>query len=145
MPSAMCRCCSSGSLPVTPRAYTGPSTPREVLPRERLRSLQTDRLRSLVDYVKQRVPLYRERFADAEPEDIASLDDLRRLPLTRKDDLRDTYPFGMFAVPREEVVRIHASSGTTGKLTVVGYTAADVDLFARVNARRLAMAGASRE
>jgi phenylacetate-CoA ligase len=114
----------------------------ETLPREQLRALQTERLRSLLAYVKRRVPLYRERLADVEPDDIASLDDLRRLPFTRKDDLRDTYPFGMFAVPREEVVRIHASSGTTGKLTVVGYTAADVDLFARVNARSLAMAGA---
>jgi phenylacetate-CoA ligase len=114
----------------------------ESLHRERLRALQADRLRSLIDYVKERVPLYRRRLADAEPEDISSLDDLRNLPFTRKDDLRDTYPFGMFAVPREEVARIHASSGTTGKLTVVGYTTADVDLFARVNARCLAMAGA---
>jgi phenylacetate-CoA ligase len=114
----------------------------ETLPRERLLSLQADRLRSLIDYVKERVPLYRKRLADAEPEDIASLDDLRQLPFTRKDDLRDTYPFGLLAVPREELVRIHASSGTTGKLTVVGYTAADVDLFAQVNARCLAMAGA---
>jgi len=114
----------------------------ETLPREWMRVLQADRLRSLVAYVKERVPLYRRRLADVEPEDIGSLGDLRGLPFTRKDDLRDTYPFGMFAVPREEVVRIHASSGTTGKLTVVGYTAADVELFARVNARCLAMAGA---
>ncbi len=111
----------------------------ETLPRERLEALQLERLRDLVSYLKQRVPLYRERLADA---DVASLDDLRLLPFTRKDDLRDTYPFGMFAVPREEVVRIHASSGTTGKLTVVGYTQADLDLFAQVNARCLAMAGA---
>jgi phenylacetate-CoA ligase len=114
----------------------------ERLPREQLRVLQRERLRSLIAYVKERVSLYRERLAGVEPTDIASLDDLRRLPFTRKDDLRDTYPFGMFAVPREELVRIHASSGTTGKLTVVGYTAADLDLFARVNARSLAMAGA---
>jgi phenylacetate-CoA ligase len=114
----------------------------ETLPREQLRALQADRLRSLVGYVKDRVPLYRERLADVEPADIASVDDLGRLPFTRKDDLRDTYPFGMFAVPREELVRIHASSGTTGKLTVVGYTAADLDLFARVNARSLGAAGA---
>jgi phenylacetate-CoA ligase len=113
----------------------------ETLPRERLRELQTDRLRSLIDYVKERVPHYRRRLADAEPEDIDTLDDIRALPFTRKDDLRDTYPFGMLAVPREEVARIHASSGTTGKLTVVGYTAADLDLFAHVNARCLAMAG----
>jgi len=114
----------------------------ESLPRERLRALQADRLRSLVEYVKQRVTLYRKRLADAEPEDIASVDDLTQLPFTRKDDLRDAYPFGMLAVPRDEISRIHASSGTTGKLTVVGYTAADVELFARVNARCLAMAGA---
>jgi phenylacetate-CoA ligase len=114
----------------------------ETMPRERLRAVQTERLRALVTYVKERVPLYRERLADIEPGDIASLDDLRHLPFTHKDDLRDTYPFGLFAVPREEAVRVHASSGTTGKLTVVGYTARDVELFARVNARSLAMAGA---
>jgi len=114
----------------------------ETLPREQLRALQAERLRTLVAYVKKRVPLYRERLADVEPEDVASLDDLRRLSFTRKDDLRGSYPFGMFAVPREQLARIHASSGTTGKLTVVGYTAADLDLFARVNARALAMAGA---
>src|SRR5207253_2802861 len=84
----------------------------ETLPRERLRALQAERLRSLVDHVKQRSPLYRERLADAEPADISSLDDLRQLPFTRKDDLRETYPVGMFAVARDEVIRIHASSGT---------------------------------
>jgi phenylacetate-CoA ligase len=114
----------------------------ETLPREELRALRTDRLRSLLAYVKERVPLYRERLSGVKPDDIGSLDDLRRLPFTRKDDLRETYPFGMFAVPQEQLIRIHASSGTTGKLTVVGYTAADLDLFARVNARSLAMAGA---
>jgi phenylacetate-CoA ligase len=114
----------------------------ETLPRDRLRALQTERLRSLVGYVKERVPFYRERLAGVEPGDIVSLDDLGRLPFTRKDDLRNTYPFGMFGVPREQVVRIHASSGTTGKLTVVGYTAADVDVFAQMNARSLAMGGA---
>jgi phenylacetate-CoA ligase len=114
----------------------------ETLPREQLRALQSERLQSLLAYVKERVPLYRKRLAAVEPGDIASVDELRRLPFTRKADLRDTYPFGMFAVPREELSRIHASSGTTGKLTVVGYTAADLELFARVNARSLAMAGA---
>ena len=114
----------------------------ETLPRERMRLLQTDRLRALIEYVKERVPLYRERLVDAEPEDVATVEDVSQLPFTRKDDLRDTYPFGMFAVPRDEIARIHASSGTTGKLTVVGYTTADLDLFARVNARCLAMAGA---
>ena len=107
-----------------------------------LRALQLERLRALVARVKEHVPLYRKRLAGVEPEAIGSLDDLRRLPFTRKDDLRETYPFGLLAVPREDVVRIHASSGTTGKLTVVAYTARDVELFARVNARSLAMAGA---
>jgi phenylacetate-CoA ligase len=114
----------------------------ETMAHEQLRALQLERLRALVARVKGRVPLYRERLAGVEPEQLRSLDDLRRLPFTRKDDLRKTYPFGLFAVPRDQVVRVHASSGTTGKLTVVGYTAGDVDLFARVNARSLAMAGA---
>ena len=114
----------------------------ETLPREEMRVLQAERLRALVTYVKERVPLYRERLSDIDAREIASPDDLRHLPFTRKDDLRDSYPFGMFAVGRGELARIHASSGTTGKLTVVGYTDADIDLFARVNARSLAMAGA---
>jgi phenylacetate-CoA ligase len=114
----------------------------ETLPRERLAQVQLDRLRQLVERVKTRVPLYRTRLADAEPEDLADLGDLRDLPFTRKEDLRDTYPLGMLAVPREQLARIHASSGTTGKPTVVAYTAGDLDLFGRVNARTLAMAGA---
>ena len=116
----------------------------ETLPRESLRELQLDRLRALVAVAKERVPLYGERLADVEPGDLSSIDDLRHLPFTRKDDLRAAYPFGMLAVPRSQLVRVHASSGTTGKLTVVGYTRADVELFARVNARCLAMAGAER-
>jgi phenylacetate-CoA ligase len=116
----------------------------ETLDRERLRELQVARLRAVARYVYERIGLYRERFEDAgaSPEDIRSLDDLRRLPFTRKSDLRDEYPFGMFAVPREDIARIHGSSGTTGKPTVVGYTRADLELFAEVNARCLAMAGA---
>ncbi|MBD0328611.1 MAG: phenylacetate--CoA ligase [Thermoleophilia bacterium] len=114
----------------------------EALGRERLRALQLDRLRTLLAYVKARIPLYRERLRDVDPAELTSLDDLARLPFTRKDDLRETYPFGMLAVPRAHLRRVHASSGTTGKLSVVGYTAADLDLFARVNARALAMAGA---
>jgi phenylacetate-CoA ligase len=114
----------------------------ETMAREQLRALQTGRLQALVSYVQERVPLYRERLAGVKAGDIASPDELRHLPFTRKDDLRDTYPFGMLAVPREELLRVHASSGTTGKLTVVGYTAADVDLFSQVMARSLAMAGA---
>lgn len=110
----------------------------ECRPRAALEALQLERLQRLVPYVRERVPFYRERLPEIA---ISSLDDLRRLPFTRKQDLREGYPFGLFAVPREQCVRIHASSGTTGKLTVVGYTRADVELFARVNARALAMAG----
>ena len=111
----------------------------ETMPREKLDALQLERLQRIVAYLRERVPLYRERL-DGIPE-IRSLEDLRSFPFTRKADLRDTYPFGLFAVPRQECVRLHASSGTTGKPIVVAYTRDDVDLFARVNARVLAMAG----
>jgi len=116
----------------------------ETMPREERRVLQSERLAALVHYVVDRVPFYRDSFADAGAEagDIRSLDDLARLPFTHKSDLRDGYPFGLFAVPREELARVHASSGTTGKPTVVGYTRGDLELFAEVNARSLAMAGA---
>jgi phenylacetate-CoA ligase len=112
--------------------------------REQLRALQSDRLRNLAHYVYERVPFYRQRFEEVgvRPADIRSLDDLPRLPFTFKHDLRDHYPFGLFAVPQRELARLHASSGTTGRPTVVGYTRADVELFAEVNARSLAMAGA---
>jgi phenylacetate-CoA ligase len=116
----------------------------ETMPRERLRALQGERLARLVRYLDERVPFYRRRLdqAGVAPGDVRSLDDLPSLPFTRKDDLRETYPFELFAVPMEEVVRVHASSGTTGKPIVGGYTRADVDLFGVVNARTLAMAGA---
>jgi phenylacetate-CoA ligase len=116
----------------------------ETMPRERLRTLQGERLARLVRYLDERVPFYRRRLdrAGVAPGDVRPVDDLASLPFTRKEDLRDTYPFELFAVPMEEVVRVHASSGTTGKPIVGGYTRDDVDLFARVNARTLAMAGA---
>src|SRR5262245_7481955 len=96
----------------------------ELLAVDALRALQLDRLRRLVAYVSERVPFYRDAFARARvtPSDLKSLDDLRRLPFTNKTDLRDNYPFGLFAVPATEMARIHASSGTTGKPTVAGYT-----------------------
>jgi phenylacetate-CoA ligase len=116
----------------------------ETMPRGRLVALQGERLARLVTYLYERVPFYRRRLDEAGvgPGDVRSLDDLPRLPFTRKEDLRDTYPFELFAVPMEQVVRVHASSGTTGKPIVGGYTRDDVDLFATVNARTLAMAGA---
>jgi phenylacetate-CoA ligase len=116
----------------------------ETLGREQLGELQRERLRTVAAYVYERMALYRERFDEAgvRPEQIGSLDDVRRLPFTRKADLSDHYPFGLLAVPREDVLRIHASSGTIGKPTIVGYTRADLGLFAEVNARCLAMLGA---
>jgi len=109
----------------------------------RLRALQSERLRECVKRVYEKVPHYRQKLdaAGVKPADIQGLDDIGRLPFTSKDDLRETYPFGMFAVPMEEIVRIHASSGTTGKSTVVGYTRADVAMWAEVMARTLGAGG----
>jgi len=118
----------------------------ETLPRDALEAIQQRRLRALVDRVYALVPAYRQKFeaAGVRPGDIRTLDDLRRLPFTTKQDLRDNYPFGMFAVPMEQVVRIHASSGTTGKPTVVGYTQRDVQTWSELVARTLAAAGVHR-
>ncbi|MEO8506859.1 MAG: phenylacetate--CoA ligase [Betaproteobacteria bacterium] len=116
------------------------------MPREALASLQLSRLRTTARNAYDRVPLHRARFdaAGIEPGDISTLSDLRRLPFTVKADLRDHYPFGMLARPCTELVRLHASSGTTGKPTVVGYTRHDIDTWADLMARSLAAAGARR-
>jgi phenylacetate-CoA ligase len=118
----------------------------ETLPREALEALQLKRLRSLVDRVYGTVPFYRKKLEEAgyRPGDIHSLKDLSRLPFTTKIDLRDTYPFGLFAVPMERVVRIHASSGTTGKPVVVGYTRRDIDTWAELMARTLSCGGTTK-
>ncbi|MGQ9513140.1 phenylacetate--CoA ligase family protein [Thermodesulfitimonas sp.] len=111
----------------------------ETMPREQLRELQLQRLKETVRRAYEKVPFYREKFKTIglEPEDIKSLDDLARLPFTLKDDLRNNYPFGLFAAPLKEIVRVHASSGTTGKPTVVGYTREDIVTWAEVVARTL--------
>jgi phenylacetate-CoA ligase len=116
----------------------------ETMPRESLRQLQDKRLHNMLNYVYEQVPYYRQMFESLhlKPDDIRSVEDLPRLPFTKKQTLRDYYPFGLLAVPRENLIRIHASSGTTGKPTVVCYTANDLDVFAEVNARSLAAAGA---
>lgn len=116
----------------------------ETLPLEQLRKLQSERLVQLVQRVYSDVPFYRHLFDEAglEPGDIRGIEDLHKLPFTHKNDLRDNYPYGLFAKPMSEVRRIHASSGTTGKPTVVGYTQNDLDLFDEVVARSLACAGA---
>jgi phenylacetate-CoA ligase len=110
---------------------------------DELRTLQLQRLKESVKRAYLAVPHYRQRFKQAgvHPHDLRSLDDLARFPFTYKDDLRENYPFGMFAVPRERIVRLHASSGTTGKATVVGYTAKDIDTWASLMARSIRAAG----
>jgi phenylacetate-CoA ligase len=115
----------------------------ECMSREELRRLQGQRLATQVKKVYERVPFYKRHFdkAGVSPERVRGVDDLTALPLTKKHDLRDNYPFGLFAVPLREVVRIHASSGTTGKPTTVGYTRDDIGTWAEVMARALAGAG----
>ena len=117
----------------------------ETLPREELEALQLGRLKSLVARVHANVAFYRQKFDERglAPSDIRTLDDLKLLPFTDKQDMRNHYPFGLFAVPRENVVRIHASSGTTGKASVSGYTRRDVRNWAKLMARCFAAAGAS--
>ena len=118
----------------------------ETMPREQMRALQSENLRSAVRRVYENVKSYRAKM-DAiglKPEDIRSIDDLPKLPFTTKTDLRDAYPYGMICVPMEDVVRIHASSGTTGKQTVVAYTKNDVDLWSNVMARSLVMTGTTK-
>jgi phenylacetate-CoA ligase len=116
----------------------------ETLPREALEALQLKRLQHQIERVYAAVPYYRGKMEEAgvKPADIRSLADLRLLPFTTKEDLRINYPFGLFAVPFEQVVRIHASSGTTGKPTVVGYTKRDIDSWAELMARTLSAGGA---
>ncbi|WP_123926560.1 phenylacetate--CoA ligase family protein [Thermodesulfitimonas autotrophica] len=118
----------------------------ETLSREELQRLQLARLKEQVARVYEKVPYYRRCMEEAgvRPEDIRSLDDLARLPFTTKDDLRQNYPFGLFAVPLDRVIRIHASSGTTGKPTVVGYTKKDLRTWAGLIARIVTMAGVRR-
>ncbi|MEW6574287.1 MAG: phenylacetate--CoA ligase [Bacillota bacterium] len=118
----------------------------ETLSRKELRLLQLVRVKELVKRVYRSVPYYRRRFDDAgvKPEDIQSLSDIARLPFTTKDDLRVNYPFGLFAAPLNRVVRIHASSGTTGKPTVVGYTKKDLRTWAELIARIVTLAGVRR-
>jgi phenylacetate-CoA ligase len=111
-----------------------------------LRALQLDRLKATVARAAAQVGHYRQAFGDAgvTPADVGHLDDLARLPFTTKEDLRRNYPFGMFAVPMDEIVRIHASSGTTGKPTVVGYTRSDIETWSRLIARSIRAAGGRR-
>jgi phenylacetate-CoA ligase len=116
----------------------------ETASQDEIRALQSQRLSSKIKQVYENVAHYRAKMDEAgvKPEDIQTVDDLKKLPFTIKQDLRDTYPYGMFAVPMDDVVRIHASSGTTGKQTVVGYTEHDIGVWSEVAARALTAAGA---
>lgn len=115
----------------------------ECMPREEIEKLQLQRLKKNLQYVYERSEIYRRKFAsiDFHPGDLKSLAELSKLPLTVKDDFRDGYPFGMFTVPKEQVVRLHASSGTTGKLTVVGCTRNDLNNWSELVARMVSMTG----
>lgn len=119
----------------------------ETMPVGELRKLQGQRLRALVERAYDHVPFYRTKMLEqgVKPEDIRSIEDLVKLPFITKADFREQYPFGMFGVPQKEIVRIHASSGTTGKPTVVGYTRADIENWAECAARSLACGGATAE
>jgi phenylacetate-CoA ligase len=118
----------------------------ECMELDELRKVQGERLRETVERVYFNVPYYRQKMQEAglAPENIQTIEDIVKLPFTTKNDLRDTYPFGMFAVPMSEIVRLHASSGTTGKPTVVGYTRNDISTWSEVIARTLTSAGANR-
>ncbi len=118
----------------------------ETLPREAIEAIQLKRLQDLVERVYATVPFYKKAFDDKgiKPGDIRGVADLNKLPFTMKQDLRDNYPFGMFATPLDNVIRIHASSGTTGKPTVVGYTRRDIDTWSELMARTLSAAGVHR-
>ncbi|MDQ5941210.1 MAG: phenylacetate-CoA ligase, partial [Pseudomonadota bacterium] len=117
--------------------------PIEKASRDELVALQTERLKWSLKHAYDNVPHYRQKFdaAGVHPDDLKTLADLAKFPFTTKQDLRENYPYGMFAVPREEVVRVHASSGTTGKPTVVGYTQNDIDMWATLMARSIRASG----
>lgn len=117
--------------------------PIEIASRDEIEALQLDRMKRALRHAYDNSPFYRQRFTDHDvhPDDLTSLADIAKFPFTVKADLRETYPFGMFAVPREKLVRIHGSSGTTGKPTVVGYTSADIDHWADLVARSIRAAG----
>lgn len=120
---------------------------KECMSRDELQTLQSKRLVKTVDMVYHNVEHYRRKMQQIglEPGDIRGIEDLHKLPFTTKDDLRKTYPFGMFAKPKSEIVRVHASSGTTGKATVVGYTRRDIEIWSECVARAMTMAGITKE
>ncbi len=119
----------------------------ETMSRDELSLMQGERLSAMVKRAYENVPLYKQKLDEhgVAPSDIKTIDDIVKLPFTHKTDFRDNYPFGMFAVPLNDIVRVHASSGTTGKPTVVGYTKNDIDLWASTCARTLGCGGGTRK
>ena len=130
---------------VKPKVYYQPDI--ETMPLEQLRELQLERMQWSVRHAYENVAFYQRSFKDAgvEPGDLASLDDLAKFPFVVKQDMRDAYPYGLFAVPSKDVARIHASSGTTGQATVVGHTANDLKNWGDCFARGIYMVGGDRE
>jgi phenylacetate-CoA ligase len=128
---------------LTTQESTAGLDPEETMSRDQIESLQLERLQHTVAYAYDRVPLYKEKYdaVGVHPSDLKELSDLAKFPFTDKEDLRKTYPFGMFAVPQPEVARIHASSGTTGRATVVGYTKQDLTDWAKLGARCMRLSG----
>lgn len=120
---------------------------KECIDRESLEHVQGERLKKLVKRIYQNVPVYRKKMQelDLTPFDIDTIEDIKKLPFTTKEDIRDTYPYGIFAKPMSEILRVHASSGTTGKATVVGYTPRDIEIWAECVSRVLAMAGVGKD
>ncbi len=120
---------------------------KECMPREQMRELQGKRLHKIVDYVYHNVPFYRSKMQemDVTPEDITTIDDINKLPFTTKKDLRDNYPFGLQAAPMSEIIRVHASSGTTGNPTIVGYTRKDIGVWSECMSRCLTSYGITRD
>ena len=133
-------------MPIAQAVLNPELDPLETASVDQLRQHQLERLRWSLNHAYNNVPLYRQRFdaLGVHPDDIRSLDDLAKFPFTTKSDLRDNYPYGMFAVPMHDVVRLHASSGTTGKPTVVGYTQNDIDTWANIVARSIRAGGGRR-
>ena len=119
---------------------------KECMSREQMRELQGKRLHKIVEYVYHNVPFYRNKLQemDLSPDDIRTIDDIVKLPFTTKKDLRDNYPFGLQAAPQSEIIRIHASSGTTGNPTIVGYTRKDISIWSECMARSLTSFGVTR-
>ncbi len=119
----------------------------ETLPRTEIKNIQKDRLAKILEYCYQKIPFYREKFDEegVKPSDFEHLEDITKFPFTVKDDLRKAYPYKMFAVPLKEIVRVHASSGTTGQITVVGYTKNDIEVWSELMARTLVACGVTED